>query len=406
MHPLKEHTLMTQMTLGRCFGNAAPWALFLTISLGGILGMSRCIADEKSIHDPKTLCIASYNVSLYGKKAGEVAAKLRTGKDRQASSIASIIQTVRPDIVLLNEIDHDADASTVKLLRDLYLAVAQDGCEPIDYPYVYSAPSNTGVNSALDLNRNGRLGDPEDAWGFGAYEGQYAFAVLSRYPIETEKLRTFQTFRWSNLPNALRPIDPETKQSYYSDEVWNSLRLSSKNHVDVPIRVDGQTVHLLASHPTPPVFDGTEDRNGCRNHDEIAFWKHYLDDSPLLVDDGGTKGGLKEDATFVIVGDLNSDPQGSDNRPEAIRALLSHKRVIDPLPRRLSANESTPMGEAFDTADFGRNGEMRVDYVIPSRDFQLSEANVFWPSADMKGSKWIHASDHRMVWVKGVLKSR
>ena len=400
-----ESTLMTQTTIGRCLGSAAPWALSLLICLGGISRMSRCIADEAT-HDSTPLCIASYNVSLYGKKAGEVATKLRTGKDRQARSIASIIQTVRPDIVLLNEIDHDADASTVKLLRDLYLAVAQDGCESIDYPYVYSAPSNTGVNSALDLNRNGRSGDPEDAWGFGVYEGQYAFAVLSRYPIETEDVRTFQTFRWSNLPDALRPIDPKTKQSYYSDEVWNSLRLSSKNHVDVPIRVGDQTVHLLASHPTPPVFDGLEDRNGCRNHDEIAFWKHYLDDSAFLVDDGGTKGGLRKDAVFVIAGDLNSDPQGSDNRPEAIRSLLSHERVIDPLPRRLSANESTPMTEAFDTADFGRNGEMRVDYVIPSRDFQISEANVFWPSDDMKGSKWIHASDHRMVWVKGVLKSR
>jgi len=33
----------------------------------------------------------------------------------------------------------------------------------------------------------------------------------------------------------------------------------------------GQVIHILASHPTPPVFDGVEDRNGRRNHDEIRL---------------------------------------------------------------------------------------------------------------------------------------
>ena len=36
----------------------------------------------------------------------------------------------------------------------------------------------------------------------------------------------------------------------------------------VTIQIDGKTVHFLTSHPTPPVFDGPEDRNGTRNGDE------------------------------------------------------------------------------------------------------------------------------------------
>ena len=36
-----------------------------------------------------------------------------------------------------------------------------------------------------------------------------------------------------------------------------------------------ETVHFLVSHPTPPVFDGPEDRNGPRNYDEIRFWADY-----------------------------------------------------------------------------------------------------------------------------------
>ncbi len=81
---------------------------------------------------------------------------------------------------------------------------------------------------------------------------------------------------WSRMPDAIRPVDPDSDKPYYDDETWNSLRLSSKNHIDVPIVIDKQTVHVLACHPTPPVFDGPEDRNGCRNHDEIRFWIDYL----------------------------------------------------------------------------------------------------------------------------------
>ena len=54
------------------------------------------------------------------------------------------------------------------------------------------------------------------------------------------------------------------------------LPLSSKSHWDVPVRIGNVTLHLLASHPTPPAFDGAEDRNGRRNHDEIRFWSDYL----------------------------------------------------------------------------------------------------------------------------------
>ena len=49
-------------------------------------------------------------------------------------------------------------------------------------------------------------------------------------------------------------------------------------------------MHVLVSHPTPPTFDGPEDRNGLRNADEIAFWKQYVAvATPALVDDAGRR---------------------------------------------------------------------------------------------------------------------
>ena len=76
---------------------------------------------------------------------------------------------------------------------------------------------------------------------------------------------------------------------FYDPEELDVFRLSSKNHVDVPVKIDNGTVHFLVSHPTPPVFDGPEDRNGTRNHDEIRFWADYVDParSGYIYDDDG-----------------------------------------------------------------------------------------------------------------------
>ena len=74
----------------------------------------------------------------------------------------------------------------------------------------------------------------------------------------------------------------------------DKLRLSSKSHWDVPIKVNNEIVHALVSHPTPPVFDGTEDRNGKRNSDEIRFWADYVSPGQggYIYDDKGGKGGV------------------------------------------------------------------------------------------------------------------
>ena len=75
--------------------------------------------------------------------------------------------------------------------------------------------------------------------------------------------------------------------------------------------IGGKVLHLLVAHPTPPVFDGAEDRNGRRNFDEVRLWADYISggkQADYLADDQGRRGGLEEKASFVIVGDLNADP--------------------------------------------------------------------------------------------------
>ncbi|ELP33352.1 endonuclease/exonuclease/phosphatase family protein [Rhodopirellula baltica] len=355
----------------------------------------------------ETIRVASFNVSLYGKQAGEVAERLLAGDDSQATDLATVIQTVRPDILLLCEIDHEPDGRTLNTFADGYLA---KGNAAIDYPHRWSIPTNTGLLGDLDLDSDGDVELPTDAHGFGQYPGQYAMAVLSRFEIDRDAIRTFQTFRWSTMPGALKPVDPVTGQPYYSDTVWQSLRLSSKNHVDVPVSIPSSTsqasagvepsnhrvLHLLASHPTPPVFDGDEDRNGKRNHDEIRFWDEYISKpkAEWIIDDQGAMGGLKSDFTadamFVIAGDLNSDPKQGDSLRSGIANLISNPRVRDAMP--------TSSQHGISTAKFGRN-EIRVDYVLPSSNLHVIRSAVVWPDAQTDLGKRVRATDHRMVWI-------
>jgi hypothetical protein len=338
---------------------------------------------------------------------------------QQAKNFAEIIQRNNADVLLINEFDYDPvnPTAAVKLLRDNFLKVGQNGASPVDYPYFYIAPVNTGIPSGLDLNNNGAAvtdiidgigaaGYGDDAFGFGNFPGQFGMLLLSKYPIDTANVRTFQNFRWQDMPGNLLTNDPTTDdpatpinenlKGFYSDEEIAQLRLSSKSHWDVPILVNGQTIHALVSHPTPPVFDGTEDRNGKRNYDEIRFWSDYVTSGQgnYIYDDRGQKGGIAKDASFVIMGDQNADPNDGDSYNNAIQQLLKNPSINDsniptsaggPQQAALQGqNNATQKGNpAFDTADFadsGTNpGNLRTDYILPSTNLRSVDSGVYWP---------------------------
>ena len=225
-----------------------------------------------------TVRVATYNLSLNRAAAGQLEADLSTGTNVQARTVAEIIQRTNPDVVLLNEFDYVAGDVAADLFRENYLEVSQNGAAPVEYPYAFVAPSNTGIPSGFDLNNDGTVGGPDDALGFGFFEGQFGMAVLSKYPIATDDVRTFQNFLWKDMPGALLPDDLATPEpaDWFTPEELEVVRLSSKSHWDVPVQVGKTTIHVLASHPTPPTFDAAEDRNGRRNHDEIRFWADYI----------------------------------------------------------------------------------------------------------------------------------
>ena len=369
----------------------------------------------KPVTPAMPLRFATLNTSLYDEQHGGLIARLDEGDD-DARKIAAIIQRQRPDVLLLNEFDYDADGLAATLFQARYLGVGQSGEQPVVYPYRYFAEVNTGVPSGLDMDQDGRVGGEgrfhgNDAWGYGLHPGQYGMLVLSKHPIAAEAVRSFRRLRWSAMPGARQPRHPDGR-AFYPADVWSQLRLSSKSHWDVPIDTPLGRVHFLVAHPTPPVFDGPERRNAARNHDEVRLWAEYLSagDKPWLCDDAGRCGGLAADALFVIAGDYNADPADGGSLPGTIQQLLEHPRVLRHAAPRSdgaavdaavhAANASHKSNPAQDTAAFGaRNGNYRVDYVLPSVGLPVQASGVFWPKPGEPGAPWLEATDHRMVWV-------
>lgn len=365
------------------------------------------------------LRIATYNASLNSDEAGGLLERLQ-GDDDAARKVTAVLQQVRPDIVLINEFDYVADGRAADLFQRRWLERPQPGGgDALHYPYRYLAPVNTGVQSGLDLDNNGTIGGDgrdrgNDAWGYGLHPGQYGMLLLSRYPIDATNARTFQMLKWSAMPDATRPRDPVTGAYFHSDAVWSQLRLSSKSHWDVPVRTPQGVLHVLASHPTPPAFDGPERRNVARNRDEIHFWNTYL--APAghegwLCDDAGTCGGLAADARFVILGDLNNDPVDGSGDRSVITELLEHPRVLrTATPRSDGAIEAAAAegganavhrgAAAHDTGSFGpRVGNLRIDYALPSVGQRVTGTGVFWPPSSSPQAEIVDGSDHRLVWV-------
>jgi hypothetical protein len=322
-----------------------------------------------------TLRLATYHSDLSRQGPGLVLRDILRGDDPQIDATLAVIVAAGADIVLLQGVDYDAGGLALAALA------ARLSAEGADYPHRLALRPNTGRPTGLDLDGDGRSWRARDAHGYGFFSGQGGMALLSRHPVGA--VRDFSGLRWSEVPgSAAADVLPP--------EALGELRLASVAAWDVEIVLPGGPLHLLALHATPPVFDGPEDRNGRRNHDELRFWQLYLD--------GWAPAGMAPFAAtrFALMGTLNIDPDRGEGRREVLRGLLDHPRLQDPVPRR--------PGGGTETADWPDPvpGDLRVDYILPAAGLPVVAAGVIWPEgegADPPLSVVAEASDHRLVWV-------
>lgn len=394
-----------------------------------VLGMfgTGCLTERPEIENSgPAIRVMSYNIEDVR------TTDLRRSDHPRLKRAAAHIQHLAPDVLLVNEITYDQPGdpgyepeagpghNATRFAHHFLSEPQADSLSALSYQTVM-LPVNTGLPSGFDLNNDGKVVSsvpdiapaPEDgsvapqtdagraygndSWGFGTFPGQYGMALFVREGLTVlrDSIRTFRKLQWHEMPHALVPMDSTTFEPWYSPEEWAEMRLSSKSHWDVPVRLPtGEVLHLLASHPTPPGFDGPARRNDRRNHDEIQLWVDYLNQAPYIEDDSGRGGGLHEDASFIVMGDQNADPEEETVFRDAIRALIGHHRVNgDVIPTsQVFRREAYPELDPNDTG-WGR----RIDYVLPSSNLTVQDSGVWLPPPT--DSQNVSVSDHFPVWV-------
>ena len=164
----------------------------------------------------KSIRFATYNASLSREHAGWLLLDLTNPNDPQAKSIADAIQHQNPDVLLLTDVDYDTADRARYLFEKNYLGIPQAGEPEVSYAYHFTGPVNCGVASGFDLDHDGKVitspGTAQyanDAIGFGFFPGQHGMMLLStKFPIETEYVRSFTRFKWKNVPQRSCPPTP------------------------------------------------------------------------------------------------------------------------------------------------------------------------------------------------------
>jgi hypothetical protein len=344
---------------------------------GAVLTSLALLAGSASA---ESLRIATWNVGLNRTGPGLLVQDLAKGEDPQIAAVVRVLAQLDADVILLTAVDYDRGGVALGLLADRLTATGQS------YPYRFALRPNTGLQTGFDVDGNGRIGDPRDAQGFGLFSGQGGMAILSRWPVKEGGVRDFSGLLWRDLPGALLPEGMEPG-------LLEVQRLASTGFWDVPVVTPEGPLHLLAWHATPPVFDGPEDRNGRRNHDEAAFWRLFLEGALPMA---------PPDAPFVLLGDGNLDPKDGDGLREGIASLLEHPALQDPGPRGSHGRtEPTHHGDpVLDTAFYDALGGLRLDYVLPAANLAVAGSGVLWPApGDPLAADLALASRHFPVWV-------
>jgi hypothetical protein len=327
------------------------------------------------------LRIATYNPEFARKGPGLLLQAIRDRDDPQVDAVVAVLKRLNADVIVMPGVDYDLGQEALAALQaDLAAAGAP-------YPHALALRPNTGVQTGLDLDGNGKTGEARDAQGFGRFSGSAGIAILSRFPLGPPE--DYSTLLWRDLPGANLPPD-------MTDAAREVQLLSTSGHFSVPVTyAEGKILHLLTWYATPPVFDGPEDRNGRRNHDEAAFWTLYLD---------GALAWPAPKGPFVLLGQSNLDPVDGDGLHEAMLALLSHSALQDPAPHgeNLHHDQGQHGDPLLDTAFYDKGlGGLRVDFLLPMAGLSVKASGVLWPADDDPFATTLaEASRHRPVWAE------
>ena len=396
---------------------AATLWLILGVPLGGCLGpegseSGAARAEEDPEPTGQAFRFAQFNIREL------TTAKLLDEDDRQVRAAADIVARFAPDIVSINELQHDlADQPTAGLpgaAADTPLGTACEGRNArrladriaalhpdLTYDYTLVALGNSGFPFETAGDDSGtELAEEFRLRGFGEWPGRFNQAILSRFPILHDRVRVIVDFPWASLPgNSVEAMQEATGLS-----LPEGFPLFEKALVVVPIDVAGTVVHVILLHP---VSSGFSDMNPFRNHDELLGAAMFIDGALPGVEP------LPADARFIVVGDLNADPEDGLGIAGSTAQVFDHPKVVAHFAAGAGGTAGThPERNSFLSGCGKDNGsivynpasrlQLQLDYILPSLTLGAPTASgIFWPSNTTDWDDYVlacTASDHRFVW--------
>lgn len=321
---------------------------------------------------------------------------LRTGNHTQSRAVAQTVQINDPDVLILTGVTYDEQQQIAEELGG-YLSAGQHTETGLDYPYVFTAPTNSGRESGVDLDGDGTIGGAGDAIGYGEYSGQYGTVIFSKYPIVEDQVRTFQNFLWSDLPESSMPEDR------FSDLESSVLRLNETSLWDVPVEVDGEKIHVVTTSVAAPPGDA----DTARGDDIRRVVADYVSGHAwYLYDDDGETASLSPGTPFVVAG----VPAAEGSSAEDLAVLLDSPVLQDTEPQAVTempiAERPGSQGEpdAVATRQVAGERDRRASFVLPSAALEVSGSGVFWPGEGEHGYEVVnpdssYSLEDRLVWV-------
>ncbi len=306
--------------------------------------------------------IATFTVELDRKGPGLLLRDIESGKDKQIQAVIAEIVKAKPDIIVLQRFDWDMGRLAVQAFQN---KLKNKGW---DLPHAFAPRPNSGAKLGSDLPKDG-------VQSFGRFPGNRGLVLLSRFPIQSDKIQNHSDVLWSQISNS---------QSPDTGSLAKNQKLPSVALVTVPILVHSTLVWVTTFHANAPLFDGGSGRNVKRNADEITFASQLV---------------IKNPEPGIMVMNANLDPEDGKGSRNAIRSVLAQPRLIDTTPQSeggvANADTNHNGNPAFDTVDWPDDdpGNLRVSYILPTREFTVKDAGVQW----VPGQSNL-ASRHRLVW--------
>jgi hypothetical protein len=339
-------------------------------------------------------------------------AKIVAASDAQVTAAAEVIARFAPDIVSINELQYDmVNVPTSGLPGAPYAKAGgfQGGAEnavrlaahvtkaaaDVTYPHTLITRGNSGYYwEGDDLGQSSYV-----LRGWGEWPGRFNTAVLSRYPILENEVRVIHDIPWKSLPET--SID-KMKQAEGID-VPDGFPIFEKSLNIVPVDLGDRVLYLVLLHTVSPAFDPI---NPYRNFDELRALRLFLDGALPGVEP------LSADARFVILGDLNADPDDGDGLAGAIEQLVNHPSVVAWYPAGHGTKGANGQLNTYvsgcgkddgtTVTDPTKKFQMQLDYILPGKTIgQPKAGEVFWPDHVASPEDWAlrcTASDHALLY--------